>query len=115
MHAFTDKEACFYAGIGERTLYEYCEGNPEFAQRKELLKLSPNIRAKRKLVVEIDGSAEQARWWATNKMSDEFAPRSKVESKVETTPVPPASPGVLKVVEKFNTDLREEIAKEHKK
>ena len=45
-HSFTDDEASLYADISPATLYRYIEANPEFWERKEALKTSPNIKAK---------------------------------------------------------------------
>jgi len=42
----TDVEACLYADIGQRTLYDYQEANPEYSQRKEVLKSNPIMLAK---------------------------------------------------------------------
>ena len=42
----TDIEACFNAGIGESTLYDYCSLNPKFSERKEVLKNQPSYQAK---------------------------------------------------------------------
>jgi hypothetical protein len=83
LHAFSDKEACLYAGISPSTLYAYQLTHPEYSERKELLRLSPNLRAKRELVKGIDGSIEQARWWALHKMADEFSPKKKIEHSGE--------------------------------
>lgn len=59
----TDAEACVYAGICRRTLGYYCEENPDFLHRKEDLKTTPVLKA-RKVVV--DALAEKdvntARW-----------------------------------------------------
>ncbi len=43
----TDVEACVYAGISKQTLYSYCEKHPEFTDRKEALKDTPTMKAKR--------------------------------------------------------------------
>jgi hypothetical protein len=42
----TDLEACLFAGIGRRTLYDYQEANPEYPHRKEELKQNPFMLAK---------------------------------------------------------------------
>lgn len=115
MYCFTDEEACLFAGISPRTLYNYQEKNPEFVQRKQQLRLTPNLAAKKELVKGIEGSLDQSRWWASHKMSDDFAPKSKVEmsGRVETADVTiPESE--KRIVEEFNRRLREEIAKGHK-
>lgn len=43
----TDAEACAYADIDKQTLYNYCEKNPSFFDRKETLKNMPTFKAKR--------------------------------------------------------------------
>jgi hypothetical protein len=84
--AFNDEEAALYAGISPRTLYYYQNLHPKFVQRKEQLRKTPNMAAKKELVKAINGNVEQSRWWAKNKMSDEFGPKTKVahEGKIET-------------------------------
>jgi hypothetical protein len=47
----TDREACLFADISQQTLYNYCEKNPEFIERKERLKDNPVMRA-RKVVLD---------------------------------------------------------------
>jgi hypothetical protein len=42
----TDREACIYADVSKSTLYNYCRVNPDFMERKELLKNSPQVKAK---------------------------------------------------------------------
>lgn len=43
----TDAEACCYAGIGMSTLYDYCQKNDAFSDRKETLKNMPVMKARR--------------------------------------------------------------------
>lgn len=49
-HAFSmgcsDVEACCYAGVSKTALYNYQEKNPEFVDRKEVLKSNPVMLAK---------------------------------------------------------------------
>jgi len=40
-YSFTDEEACVYADISKKTLYNYCDKNPKFLHQKELLKKKP--------------------------------------------------------------------------
>ncbi len=47
----SDKEACLYAGISERALYYYQDENPEFLQRKRLLR-EKSILAARRCVIQ---------------------------------------------------------------
>tara|TARA_R110002096_G_scaffold428365_2_gene639949 strand:- start:115 stop:486 length:372 start_codon:yes stop_codon:yes gene_type:complete len=42
----TDLEACIHADISKTSLYEYCQKNDEFAERKETLKNQPTLKAK---------------------------------------------------------------------
>ena len=41
-----DLEACIHADISKTALYEYCQKNDEFAERKETLKNQPTLKAK---------------------------------------------------------------------
>jgi hypothetical protein len=43
----TDIEACLFADISRQTLYSYISDNPEFSDRKELLKQNPFMRARK--------------------------------------------------------------------
>jgi hypothetical protein len=42
----TDMEACLYADISKTALYAYIEKNPEFHDRKEVLKQNPVMKAR---------------------------------------------------------------------
>ncbi|MCK5609430.1 hypothetical protein KAR91_46585 [Candidatus Pacearchaeota archaeon] len=42
----TDAEACLYADITKKTLYNYCDKNEAFIHRKELLKDQPILKSK---------------------------------------------------------------------
>jgi len=42
----TDLEACCYADISKTALYEYCQKNDAFAERKETLKNQPVMQAR---------------------------------------------------------------------
>jgi hypothetical protein len=79
----TDSQACFIAGIGDRTLYDYCEVNPDFAQRKETLKSMVKYKARANVTKAIlEGDIETSQWFL-EKRDAEFKPKSKVE--VDTT------------------------------
>jgi hypothetical protein len=47
IYGCTDSEACAYADIHPSTLYDYCNLNPEFSERKETLKNMPTFKAKK--------------------------------------------------------------------
>ena len=116
MNSFTDREACFYAGIALQTLYNYSKEYPAFLERKENLKLSPNLIAKKNLVKGIDGSLDQSRWWAQHKMGDEFAPKTKTEhsGEVKTEHVDRNNPVIQGVVAEFEDKLKKAIVETHK-
>lgn len=110
---YTDEEACLYAGIGKTALYEYQKEHPAFTERKEELRLSPNLQAKKQLVEAIPGSTDQARWWAQHKMGKEFAPTSKLEldARVQTQDVT-GSAAAAAVKEEYEEKLRAAISGE---
>lgn len=83
LFGFSDREACQYAEIALSTLYKYCKENPDFSERKELLKLEPKMRAKIKLVQAIEsGDMKTIRWYLERKASDEFGSTQAVELNV---------------------------------
>lgn len=74
----SDKEASLYAGICESTLYNYCQANPDFLERKELLKEQPKMKAKIILNNAIEeGSLSAAKWYLERKAKDEFSTRQE--------------------------------------
>lgn len=59
----TDAEACIYAGISRRTLGYYCEDNPDFLHRKEDLKTTPVLKARKVVLDAVEKSdVNTARW-----------------------------------------------------
>lgn len=115
MNSFTDRMACLYAGIDEATLYRYCETNPKFRERKEILKDTPNLTAQSELVKGIAGNVSQARWWAEHRMPD-FMPKTKVEhaGKIELQDTP-ATEAAKKLGREYEEKLRGVIAEGAKK
>ena len=45
-HGFTDAEACLQVWVAERTFYQYCSKNPEWANRRQVLKRKQVMTAK---------------------------------------------------------------------
>jgi hypothetical protein len=76
-NAFPDDEACLYAGIDRSTLYNYQKKHPKFVDRKEQLKLSPNLVARKTIVGQL-GTVNVAQWWLEKK-DPGLRPSSKVE------------------------------------
>ena len=103
---YTDEEACLYADIGTTSLYEYQKKYPEFTERKMALRLNPNLHAKKELVEGIKGSIDQARWWAKNKMREEFGEKAIVELKGQIETNDKTSVGISDAVKAFNEHMR---------
>lgn len=80
----SDEEACLIAEIDPRTLYRYCQKNKSFASKKELLKNSPKIVARRNVVKKLnDGDLETSKWYLERKAKDEFSNRQEVKDVTE--------------------------------
>lgn len=76
----TDKEACCYAGISESTLYNYGNENPDFLERKELLKEQPKMKAKFVIYDALEeGNLITARWYLERKAKDEFSTKQEAD------------------------------------
>lgn len=73
----SDNEACFYAGIGKSTLYNYQQEHPEFLERKEALKERPILKARQTIVKGLE-EADNAKWFLERKVKKEFASRSEI-------------------------------------
>lgn len=77
----TDIEACLWANIDSRTLYKYQEKNPEFVRRKEGLKDTPVMLARKAVVNAIrNGDRTTAMQYLERKKKDEFS--TKTESDI---------------------------------
>jgi len=76
----TDLEACSYADISKSTLYNYQNENPDFLERKEMLKERPFIKARQTIVKALD-NPHDAQWFLERKRKNEFAQRSEVTGK----------------------------------
>jgi hypothetical protein len=70
----TDLEACLYADISKTTLYNYQLKHPEFVERKEELKETPILLA-RKTVINSLQQPQSAQWFLERKKKDEFSTR----------------------------------------
>ena len=74
----TDLEACLYAGISKGTLYNYQNENPEFLNRKEILKNALSLKAKNVLAKSInEGNEADAKWWLERRRKHEFSLRTE--------------------------------------
>lgn len=78
LNGATDREACFIAQIGQTTLYEYCQENQEFAERKESLKDMVKYKARHNVVKAITaGEIDISQWYLERKVKEEFATRTE--------------------------------------
>ena len=77
VNAMNDIQACAYAGISTRTLSRYEKENPEFSQRKQQLKLRPDIKAKQTIVNSLGEPSHAWKW--LERRDQDFKPVSKVE------------------------------------
>jgi hypothetical protein len=59
----TDIEACAYADINPSTLYRYQDKYPKYSKRKEALKSMPTVKARKRIVQDIESENP---WIATN-------------------------------------------------
>lgn len=80
LKGMTDEEACLFAEITPATLYNYCNANPEFFERKELLKKMPKVKAKINIVEGIEnGDTELSKWYLERKAKDEFSTKQDID------------------------------------
>lgn len=85
MRGLSDREACLYANIATSTLYNYCNENPAFSERKELLKEQVKTKAKMIVADLIDNNdADTAKWYLERKAKDEFSTKQEIKADVET-------------------------------
>jgi hypothetical protein len=86
----SDVEACLYADISKTALYNYQNNNPEFVNRKEMLK-DKLIFKSRTVIAEAlnNGDKDMAKWYLERKKKSEFATRQELtgEDGESLTPV----------------------------
>ena len=79
MRGLSDRQACLYADIGESTLYEYQQANPDFAERKKTLKENVKMRARLNVFGAIErGDLDTCKWYLDRK-DDEFKPKQTTD------------------------------------
>lgn len=87
VRGLSDEEACLLADIGTSTLYDYCRDNPQFSERKELLKQRVKTRAKFNISKAIeDGDVDLSKWYLERRDKD-FKTKQSVEHEgaIQTT------------------------------
>lgn len=84
MRGLNDVEACLYADIGTTTLYNYCEDNPDFRERKEELKKHPTAKAKINITEAIEnGDEDMSKWWLERKAKYEFSTKQEISGDIK--------------------------------
>lgn len=81
----TDLEAIFYADISKDAFYDYQKLHPEFAERKELLREKPVLKARQTVIKALDNPSD-AEWYLERKRKKEFSTRSEVTG-ADGTPI----------------------------
>lgn len=103
LNGASDKEACFVAGIGATTLYEYCNDNPQFAERKEALKEMIKYKARSNVSKAInDGDKPLSQWYLERKAKDEFSVRTENTGKDGKDLIPEQTPEILAKAKAFD-------------
>jgi hypothetical protein len=77
----TDLEACMYADISMATLYNYQKDNPEFIERKEMLKEKLVLKCRKELIKAVEGNGDLALKVLERKKKDEFSLRTEFTGK----------------------------------
>lgn len=74
----TDGEACILAGISPATLYNYQKENPDFLERKRLLKNTMIAKARSVLAEALNKKdKDTAKWYLERKRKEEFSVRTE--------------------------------------
>ena len=76
---YTDKEACLHADIHPATLYHYCEKNPDFSERKEVLKKQPNMLAKKNIFAKLYYGDDHTSKWQLEKRDRDYNPKQQLD------------------------------------
>lgn len=69
--------ACAHAGISRQTYYEFIRKNPEFADRYELIRKKPILKALNTVVGGLE-DVNTAKWYLERKLKNEFSPREEI-------------------------------------
>jgi hypothetical protein len=73
----SDEEACLYAGISTSALYEYQKKDPEFLERKGMLKLTPMMKARKTVIDSLSSDVDMAWKFLQKKRPEEFGDRAQ--------------------------------------
>lgn len=86
----SDVEACLFANIAPATLYNYQKKNEDFLERKEELKQTPLLKARKLIIDSIAHDLPTAKWYLERKLKNEFSTKVETEhSGPNGAPLPP--------------------------
>lgn len=71
----TDDQACYYAGISKTQLLYFQELHPDFYRIKDAVKQDANLRARKRVIGDIDKDTSNAWKWLERTEKDIFSPR----------------------------------------
>ena len=74
-----DKEAYGYAGVSHETFYNYIEKHPEFREQINIWQDEPILKARKKIVDDIDKDTNTAKWYLERKRKSEFSTKIETE------------------------------------
>ena len=77
----SDLEACLHAGISAPPLYAYQQQNPEFVNRKELLRETTILLARNEVIKGLKNNAELSLKYLERKRKSEFSLRTELTGK----------------------------------
>jgi hypothetical protein len=98
----SDNEACLHANISPATLYNHQEKNPEFLERKRLLKDSPIFIARQAVIRGMQKNPELALKFLERKNKKEFSLRTEVTGADGTPVIPILGSASIKEIESGN-------------
>ena len=84
----SDKSSCSYAGISRDTFYRWLKQVPGLADRLDDLKENPIIRAKRRIVSQIDNDTNVAFRYLEKEDPEEYGEKLKLEHSGEVKNIP---------------------------
>jgi len=86
----TVEEACVYAGISDKTFYDYQKAHPEFSQRIEALKNMPVLAMRESVIRQGSRDGDLALKYLSKKRSTEFHEKKDIKHggvvKMESLP-----------------------------
>jgi len=82
----TKEEACAFADIGYRTLYDYVDRNPEFSQQIEKWQQNPILKAKKTVMNSLDDP--KVSQWYLERRAKEFKPKQDLTTNDKDLPTP---------------------------